>query len=262
MGEYIMRTISLLSLLFLFVLVFGACDTNEPGTHGRFVLTLSDAPGNYDEVNIQVTSVDVHSVNDGWVTLNSEDRSFDLLVLTNGAIAVLADATLDAGRYTEIRLMIGDGSNVVVEGTPYNLNIPSGLQTGLKLVQTFEIETDFTYQLHLDFDAHRSVQKLGVADVYTLQPAYRIQAVATSGAIAGTAEPAEARAVVKLMNNTEVVTTTYADLNTGEFKLIHVPEGIYNLLIEALEGEYEPAEVNNVQVTIGNTTDVGTISLD
>jgi hypothetical protein len=257
-----MRTISVFLLLFIFALVFGACDTNEPGTHGRFVLSLSDAPGSYDEVNIQVKFVEVHSVNDGWVTVNSEDRVFDLLVLTNGATAVLADATLDAGRYTEIRLMIGEGSNVVVNGTPYNLNIPSGLQTGLKMVKTFEIEADFTYELHLDFDAYNSVQKLGIADIYTLQPAYRLQAVATSGSIAGIVEPADAQAVIKLMNNSEIVTTTYANVDTGEFKLIHVPEGTYSLLVEALQGEYGTAGVNDVQVTIGNTQDVGTIHLD
>jgi hypothetical protein len=239
-----------------------SCDTMDPGTTGNFVLYLTDAPGEFDEVNIVVESVALHKADAGWITINNESRSFDLLKLTNGVTAVLGEATLDAGRYTEIRLMIGNGSNVVMEGEPYSLQIPSGIQTGLKLVQTFEIEPDYTYELLFDLDAHRSVHQVGLSDVYILQPAYRLQSMATSGSIAGNVQPGESRAVVTVYRDGELITTTYADETSGDFKVIHLPEGNYSLHFGPREEGFSEYTMNGVTVNVGETKILESVNLE
>jgi hypothetical protein len=247
--SYITVALLLVGLGFLI-----SCDTMEPGSTGNFILYLSDAPGEFDEVNIVVESVALHKVEEGWITINNESRSFNLLELTNGLTAVLGEASLDAGRYTEIRLIIGDGSNVVIDGQPYNLQIPSGIQTGLKLVKTFEIDPDYTYELLFDLDAHRSVHQVGIAAAYTLQPAYRLQHIATSGSIAGNVQPIEARAVITVYQNGEIVTTTYANETNGDFKVIHLPEGEYSLHYEPRKAGFQEYTLNSVTVSVGETT--------
>lgn len=251
-----------LTMLLGIVFMIG-CDTaTEPGTTGNFVLYLTDAPGEFDEVNIAVEHVEVHKAEEGWITINNSPDTYNLLDLTNGVTAVLGEAVLEAGLYTQIRLMIGEGSNVVLDGESHNLTIPSGIQTGLKLVQSFEIEPDYTYELLLDFDAHRSVNKLGHANEFILQPAYRVQSVATSGSIAGSVEPVEARPVVTVYENDEVVTTTYADEDSGDYKFIHLPEGNYTLHFEPREDGYQEFTKNSVTVNVGETTVLDTVTLE
>jgi hypothetical protein len=256
--SYLMILTLLIGFLF-----FTGCDTStEPGITGNFVLYLTDAPGEYDEVNISVEYVEVHKADGGWITINNQPGTYNLLELTNGVTAVLGEAMLDAGKYTQIRLLIGEGSNVVLDGQQYNLFIPSGIQTGLKLVQAFEIEPDYTYELLLDFDAHRSVRRVGQSHEFILQPAYRLQSIATSGSIAGSVEPEGARAVVTVYENGEVVTTTYADEETGAYKIIHLPEGSYSLHFKAREEGYGEYTQNDVMVSVGETTTLGLVTLD
>jgi len=254
--------VTVIAMLVGIVFFIGCESTSEPGTTGNFVLYLTDAPGEFDEVNISVESVEVHRAEDGWIMVNDVPEMYDLLELTNGVTAVLGEAVLDPGLYTQIRLLIGNGSNVVLDGQTYDLQIPSGIQTGLKLVQSFEIEADYTYEMLLDFDAHRSVNQLGAINEFVLQPAYRLQSIATSGSIAGSVEPVEARAVVSVYQNGEVVTTTYADEDTGDFKVIHLPEGNYSLHFESREDSYGEYTMNGVSVNVGETTQLDPVDLE
>ena len=121
-------------------------------------------PADLDAVNIVVREVSVHSEADGWVTINDSLRTFNLLTLTNGASVLLGSATLNPGHYTQIRLLLGEGSNVVVNGTAYPLVVPSGLQTGIKLIHEFTLEPSYTYELMLDFDASKPAESMAPHD--------------------------------------------------------------------------------------------------
>ena len=56
----------------------------------------------------------------------------------------------------------------------HELTIPSGYQTGVKLVHKFEIVPDRTVDLILDFDACASVVKAGKNGKYLLKPTIKI----------------------------------------------------------------------------------------
>ncbi len=250
-----------IAVVFLFIGVFIGCDTDstQPGTTGTLRLYIADAPGEIDEVNLEITSVQVHRPGPGgWITINDETRTFDLIEYSNGAMALLGEAELEAGKYTQIRLMLGQNNNVVVNGEAPSLFVPSGYQTGYKLVRQFNIEPDYTYELLIDFDVHRSVH---LADgQYILKPTTRVEPLALTGAIEGYVSPADADAVVSAIDAgpDTVVTSAYPD-ETGYFKMIALPPGSYNVSVEA-EG-YQDVLVEDIEVTAGHTADVGTVEL-
>ena len=111
--------------------IFSCSDSTSPETgQGQLKITMVDSPAGYDQVNIVVTRVEVHKSgsdsSSGWFVINNNTATYDLLLLRNGASVVLGNHSLDAGHYTQIRLIIGTGSNVVVDGVTYPLEVPSG----------------------------------------------------------------------------------------------------------------------------------------
>jgi len=111
---------------------------------------------------------------------------------------------LDAGLYTQMRLIIGsvsDGEpNILGEDHPFanyvilrnppneihQLFVPSGMQTGIKLVREFTINENEATELILDFDAARSVVKAGTAAAGFSSPRSRCSHDTSSSIIRGT----------------------------------------------------------------------------
>jgi hypothetical protein len=189
--------------------------------------------------------------------VNSSTRSFNLLQLANGAKGVLGEASLQAGKYDQIRLLLDVGSYVVVGGTRYPITIPSGFQTGIKLVHEFQIESNFLYELYLDFDASRSIVLTGNGG-YMLKPTIRVEAGATTGTISGTVLPPTHQALVTAMSATDTA-STYADVVTGNFVLMALPSATYQLHIESTTAVRETTLVN-VNVHTGSDTNIGVIA--
>ncbi len=258
------------SLLALFsVLIIAGCSDDEvtdpvEAGEGHFALKLIDSVGPYDEVNIEVIEVSVHKSGDDstsdWIVVSEDLLSVNLLDYTNGNYAMLADNTLAAGEYTQVRLLLTDNNTVVVDGETHDLEIPSGSTTGLKLNHGFTIEDGFTYGATLDFDAERSIHVTGNGR-YKMSPVIRIIVDATSGNIFGTVEPVEALAVVMTFVGEDTV-STYADTLTGFFKLMALPAASYDVEISATAGEYQDALLEGISVPAGGETDVGIITLE
>lgn len=243
-----------LTIFFLFLRYGCSSDPAGPVSQGRLTMYLTDAPAQYDAVNIVVSLVDVHSAGGGWYTVNDSTRTFDLLHLRNGATAVLGDALLNPGHYTQIRLVLGQGSTVVVNGQTYNLDIPS---TAIKLYHEFRIEPGTQYELLLDFDASRSI--VNEAGMYRLKPTIRVEALSQTGSIAGVVLPAQAAALVTALS-ASAAATTYAD-TTGAFTLMGLAPDFYAVNIMETQGSYRDTLLTGIQVTAGQTTNLGTITL-
>jgi hypothetical protein len=156
--------------------------------------------------------------------------------------------------------MIGAGSTVTVDGVSYPLQIPSGIQSGLKLTHAFTIEEDKLYQLTLDFDAERSVRPLG-GTAYRLDPTIRVIATVTSGTISGIVQPDSVHAVVYAYSGTDTIATAYADTVTGAFKLMALPVGFYNVSAHSTIGPVISHTRTSVAVAQQQDNDLGTITL-
>ncbi len=242
----------------------GGCSksVNPESGEGEIKMNLIDSPAGFDQVNIVVTRVEVHKAGSdtasGWTVVNNNPATHNLLALRNGASAILGTSKLTVGRYTQIRLMIGSGSNVVVDGVTRNLTIPSGVQTGVKLVHGFEIEADKLYELTLDFDAARSINVAGTQ--YMLKPTIRVQANVVSGTISGTISPAAAKASVTTVVGADTVSTA-ADTTSGAFKLMAMPEGTYTLRIVPSVTTYRDTTITGVVVVRQQDRNIGTVTL-
>ncbi len=268
-----MLLIPVLALLVIWAGSMTGCSdsSTEPtaGGTGSMRISMIDAPGDYDEVNVEVIRVEVHrgdapdeekDDDSGWYTIDVDTTYVDLLTLTNGNSATLADSTLPSGYYTQIRLILGDGNNVVVDGVAYDLEVPSGSNTGLKLNHPFTIDAGAIYAVTLDFDADKSIHMTGNGQ-YKMKPVIRVIVDQTSGSLEGVVEPVETRAMVWTTAGDDTL-TAYADTLSGAFRFEMLPVGDYDLNFTATAGTYRDSVVFDIPVTAGETTDIGTMTLE
>lgn len=250
------------SILALFV--FRCSDSTSPETgQGQLKITMVDSPAEYDEVNIVVTRVEVHRANNdstnGWFVINNNTATYDLLRLRNGASVILGNNYLDAGSYSQIRLIIGTGSNIVVDGVTYPLEIPSGEQTGVKLNHAFEIQSGVIYELILDFDAEHSIMLTGNGQ-YKLKPVIRLVPAIISGTISGKINPISAASYVYAISGTDT-SATIAESILGSFKLMALTQRTYRVEISSANPAYNDTTITNVAVVAQQNIDLGTINL-
>lgn len=260
----------LLMLVFLFSFLVGSAfvvscndSTSPENGSGEIKLIMVDSPADYNQVNIVVTRVEIHKTDtdesSGWFVINDISATYDLLTLRNGASTVLGTAKLDAGHYSQIRLVIGAGSNVVVGGITHPLEIPSGEESGMKLNHAFEIQPGLLYELILDFDAERSIVLTG-SGKYLLKPVIRVVPVVISGSVSGIINPAFAAGNVYAINGTDTA-ATIADPLTGSFKVMALLQQTYRVEIHATDIVYADTTFSDVTVIAQKNNDLGTINL-
>ena len=247
---------------------FGGCqedDTTGPGDAsgtGILVIRLTDAPAAYDAVNIAVDSVRVHvdsadSIS-GWHTISRSPAMYDLLQYMGGRDTIIAEGDIPAGYYTQLRLYIGAGSNVVVDGVTYDLEIPSGSQSGLKLNIQAVITEGVKYELVLDFDASRSIVVTGNSR-YQLKPVIKTLATAVSGSLTVAVVPATANPTIWVIAGTDS-SSSVAD-TTGLFRFKYLVPTMYSVRIVPGDPAYRETTLTNVNVFAGLNTEVGPIVL-
>ncbi len=253
------------------------------------LLGVLDAPADYDQVNIVVREVRVHqagieddgdddsisgnhdadddSLGDddgdgGWIVIPITETTFDLLQLRNGVSASLGiSENVPVGHYDQIRLVLGSGSNVVVDGVTHPLTVPSGMESGIKINGEFDVVEGETRELLLDFDAARSIHVTGNGK-YMLRPVIRLVqggiVPVTPGAIHGAlAPPTEAEIVAQIGD--ETFATAAAD-TAGVFTLAGLAPGTYDVKIDVAVG-YRDTTLTGIVVTSGQTTELGVIPL-
>lgn len=241
--------------------VWLACSTDE--AKSRLEVRLTDSPGDYEEVNIDIQGVEIHraegSQSSGWVSLEVNEGVYNILMLSNGLDTLLGTASLPSGRISQIRLILGTNNTVKIGGQVKSLDTPSGQQSGLKLNVQTQMSPGITYLITLDFDAARSIVAKGNGE-YKLKPVIRAITDATSGAIEGNVVPAEAMPAVFALAGSDTVASAYTD-SLGFFLLRAVPPGTYKVTFDPKAG-FTPTQVDNVQVTLGNVTNLGEVQIN
>ncbi|MEX0648337.1 MAG: DUF4382 domain-containing protein [Balneolaceae bacterium] len=241
-------------------------DPQVDSSPGIYRVVLTDAPAAYDAVYIDVQEVRVHSDSDAdtdeneWIVIQSEPVRVNLLDLTNGRQELLGEEELQPGRYQQIRLILGTNNEIVIDGESHQLRTPGAQQSGLKLKTDAEIESGKIYTLLLDFDASRSVVKTG-AGGYLLKPVIRAVQLDETGSVAGNIEPAESLPWVYTIADDDTIAGTQAE-EDGDFLMIGIPSGTYQISIEPSEGEYNSTVIPQVKVSAPDTTHLDPITLD
>jgi hypothetical protein len=309
-----MRLLKFMIMVFLLCIMMsltacGGGDEESSSAAGSLSLKLTDATTNdYKAVyvtikEVQVCTDDENDEDDNsWYTVaepeRTYERTYNLLELVNGVQEQLGVTDLDAGHYNQMRLIIGteadSGLNILDEKHPFanyivvddderpyrKLKIPSGIQTGIKLVSGFEIYENQTTELLLDFDAARSVVKAGNSGQWLLKPTIKVIGT-TVAKISGTVTDGDGLGLTGVLvsaqvynsddDNVIVQASTITNEN-GDYVLFLEPY-VYNLVaygvgyasqcsyIEA-EPNSEYDEENFVLTSASVETLSGTVSVD
>jgi hypothetical protein len=247
--------------VFMLSLFMIACNNDDNKTATLHV-RLTDAPADYQQVNIDIQSVEINSEagtkESGWKTLTVKNGVYNLLDLSNGLDTLLATAELPVGKVSQIRLILGTNNTIKVGGAVFPLSTPSAQQSGLKLNVNAQLNEGITYTILLDFDAALSVKKNGNG-TYSLKPVITAISEATSGAIKGNVTTLSAAPAVFIIQGIDTLASTYTD-NAGNFFLKGVPAGTYSVSFSPTAG-YASKKVEGVNVTLNNVTSMGTIIL-
>lgn len=252
-----------LALLGLGSLTGCAKDHTTATRVGTVHMFVTDAPAAIDAVNLDVIEVAIHAVNadtvSGWESLRQDSVHVELLSLRNGTLAAIAMANVPAGTYDQVRLKLGAGSTVVVDGVTHPLIVPSGQTSGVKVQGPFTVPANGVVELAVDFDAARSIHLTGDG-TWMMVPVVRLVPLATQGRIMGTIVPPAGAGAVWAIAGTDTVQSTAPSTTTGVFVLAGLPGGSYDVVISASPG-YRDTTLAGIAVPSGGTTDLGEIRL-
>ena len=92
---------SIIGVLIVSILVL-ACGNEDQ--KARLEVRLTDSPGDYEQVNIDIRKIEVHTNTSNWVTYDVNAGVYNLLELANGLDTLLASFELPPGKLSQIRL--------------------------------------------------------------------------------------------------------------------------------------------------------------
>ena len=257
-----MKTLkNFLTILMVTPLIFACSDEDSARGTTTLNISLIDAPGDYQEVNVDIQSVEINmegsDSTSGWETLDLlEPGIYNLLDFTNGNDTLLVSQEVEVGKISQIRLILGNDNTVKVDDVVHDLKTPSGQQSGLKLKVNADLTAGITYSMVLDFDAARSVVKAGNSGNYNLKPVIRVLTEAVDGGVMGVVAPDTISAAVYAISGDDTVGTMTAD--DGAFKILGLAAGTYDI-VAAPEDSIDAVTLMDVPVSLGVITDVDTI---
>lgn len=183
----------------------------DPATTGFLSLGISDGPvHNAEKVCISFNEIELKSASETTIITLDPARRVNLLAFQgDNAAALLIDEEVTAGDYQWMRLGIdavqgsmggvndgggeecdGEASYIVMDdGGVYNLYVPSGSNSGLKLVSGFTVAVNGSPDFTAEFDLARSItQPPGLDPDVVLRPVIRLVNNVEVGTLSGIVE--------------------------------------------------------------------------
>lgn len=272
-----MKSLKYILLILSSILAFSACsdtanvDSNQTGT---LSVTLTDAPFPIDlvsEANVTITKIDIRNKDsetegaedeESFITLTETEQSFNLLDLQNGVKTSLVDLEIEAGTYDLVRLYVSEASVVLNDETTYDLTVPSGAQTGIKVFiePNIEVAGGLSSELLLDFEVAGSfvvqgdMNSIDGINGFIFKPTIKAVNTSTAGRIEGFVTDTSGNP----LENAEVLVFTDSDTSQAFTE----PNGFYSIIsldaqtytVEATATDTETLTVPDVEITAANST--------
>ena len=176
------------------VVLLGLTSCGGSDGSGTMSLSVADAPvDGANNVVVEFTGVELIPDSGNPVTITfAAPKTIDLLKDSGTASALLFSQPIPAGSYGQIRLMVvadgnpGNSYIILSDGTMHGLQVPSGSETGLKLVSGFTVPKTGVVDYSIDFDLRQAITcPPGQSPACTLKPAERLVDNTTVGNIQG-----------------------------------------------------------------------------
>ena len=264
MRRILVASAFVVSLVSFFVLI--SCKKNNAGEgNARLQVYLTDDPGDYEAVYIDVKDVQINvtdNTDDGWQSLQSVKAGvYDLLKLVNDDDTLLADANIPSGRIHQLRLILGTENYVKVQGTTdmIKLETPSAQQSGLKLNIQMDVQDGILYTILLDFDVSKSIVKTGNGK-YMLKPTIRTILNAVGGSVKGVVMPKDFQSKVCAIQGIDTIACTYTDA-TGGYLFKGLAAGTYNIYYNPSNILYKDSLRTGIGIQFNTVTKIDTTFL-
>lgn len=272
---FIFSAITLVALFFFF-----GCEQFNMNVYddqpGRLVVNVTDAPlpiDSVEEANVLITKIEIRKVIDttiyeadtaSWpfLTLWEGSKEFNLMELRNGIKEELVDLEVPAGDYDLIRLYV-DSASISIKGHgSFDMKVPSGAQTGIKLFvePALKVTGGLTTELLLDFNLEKSFVMKGNPNSpagikgFIFKPVIRAVNNTSAGVVEGfvmdTASLALENVAVWIELEDDTL-TSYTD-TLGYYAITGIASGTY--IMGAAKDSFNTVTVSDVMIEAGNLT--------
>jgi len=240
-----------------------SCKKDNKVSQGQMEVRMTDSPGDFVALNVEILKIEAYLENSGWVTINESSQEINILSLTNGAEVTLASNTnVQPGTYTKLKVSFSGENSLTFNGSSgtntVNLSFGSGFSGQVEVPIHCQVNAGATSSILLDFNVSSSIQQAGGG--YTLNPEIAEiadPATGIQGQISGTSQAAVS------VSNASYNGSTFIN-NNGYFMIKGVPDGTYELKIEAkAQGELVASQksIQNVTIVKGQIKNVGSIQI-
>ena len=157
---------------------------------------------------------------------------------------------------------MGENNTVVIDGVEHALNVPSGSESGLKILINSDLTEGIAYSVLVDFDAAKSVVATG-SGKYNLKPVLKAITEALDGGVSGKIFPAELNVAVYAIADEDTLSTSYAVEGNSDYFLGGLTEGSYTISFDPgdLSG-YQGFSIDNVDVNLGEILVLDDVTLE
>ena len=282
----------LFTIALFVVTVLVSCTDNDDknSDYGRLSVNLTDAPFPHDlvaEANVTIFKIDARYKGDmdinselednldssmtteeksSFVVLMEDEMEVNLLELTNGVTKNLVDLDVPVGIYDLVRVYVKGVNVVLTDGSTFDLKVPSGEQTGIKIFikPGLVVEGGLSADLLLDFDVSKSFVAKGGGSKFenitgfNFKPVIKACNMSTAGTLSGKVTTLQEEIAVGLEGAQVAVfaadtlnTTTFTDAD-GKYMVMGLMAGSYDVEVEL--STYQKESVTDIEIVAGNTT--------
>jgi hypothetical protein len=133
---------------------------------GMNIRNYNLANSDYSSIILDIKEIKVRAKDGTWIDLDVPEYEFDLLNIVNGKMVVVGSSyVLQPGVYTQVRFVLGEANRIKANGLFFDLKVPSGEQSGLKLVGEFELFENKLTCITINFDVDKSIVHTGPGNI-------------------------------------------------------------------------------------------------
>jgi hypothetical protein len=247
------------SLLMIFAISFSSCTKNGVSGGDSLQIYLTDGPGDFEAVNIDIQKIEVKLDKDEkqmkddrfgdndddkddhlkrkdgygeWVDVKFTPGTIDVFKLRNGVEKLLADGNV-TGTVRKIRITLGSNNTVVKSGVTYPLVLNNNTNNLLYIKLNNEHRERGAgngLKVWIDFDIANSIAE--VNGKFYLRPVLRPFCNANFGEVEGKVLPKGIKATVTFSNG-QGLNAVALPGSEGEFKIRGLKEGTYTATFAA-----------------------------